>query len=150
MARREASDRNEVEIHDNISNTDILFYYRTPTTSEIEGFSNLSIQRKGKKVRFQQPKARLKYGLHILTGIREGDFERRDADGKYIALSSDKESPNYYPEWKGWLRKNAADLVMLLGMHVFDISGEIEEPEDRLDAAPEEDADPNLSETLPR
>ncbi|HHL33920.1 MAG TPA: hypothetical protein ENJ30_06105 [Desulfobulbaceae bacterium] len=150
MARREASDRNEVEIHDNLSNTDILFYYRTPTTSELEGFNNLAIVRKGKKVKFQQPKARLKYGLHILTGIREGDFERSNGKGGYVAISSDKQSPNYYPEWKAWLRKNAADLVMLLGMHVFDVSGEIEEPEELLDLAPEEDIAPNLSETLPR
>ena len=143
MARREASGRNQVTIHDNISNTEILFFYRTPTTSELEGFSNMSIQRRGKKIRFRQAEARLQYGLKILTGIRDGDFERLD-NGRYVPISSDEGSPHYYPQWKEWLRDNAADLVMLLGLHVFDNSAEIE-----VDDA-EDDAAPNSSETLPQ
>ncbi len=143
MARREASKRNQVTIHDNISNSEILFFYRTPTTAEIEGFSNLSIQRRGKKVKFRQAEARLKYGLKILTGIREGDFERLD-NGQYVPISSDEGSPHYYPAWKEWLRENAADLVMLLGLHVFDNSAEIEIDDD------EEDPGKNSTETLPR
>lgn len=150
MPRRESSERNELHLHDNISNSDIVFYFRTPTTAEFEGYNNLSIQRRGRKIKNKTPEARLKYGLRVLTGVREGDFERREGSG-HVPISSEPGSRNYYPEWKSWLRSHAADLVMLLGMHVFDISGEIEEgDDDPVDEPVTEDAEGNLNETLQR
>jgi len=150
MARREAEERNEITLHDNLSGTEIKYFYRTPTTKEREGFNNLAVQRKGRKVKIKRAEAQLKYGLRILTGIREGDFERK-VDGKYIPISSDPDSKNYYPDWKDWQRQHAADLVMLLGAFVFEGSAEIEEPDDDdIDGAPGEDIAPNSSETLPR
>ena len=145
MARREATERNVLDIHDNLSGTDIRFFFRNPTTAEMEAYNNMAVQRKRKKVKFQHAQARLKYGLRVLTGIREGDFERKSGNA-WVPLSSDQGSPNYYPEWKQWLMDNAADLVMLLGMHVFDASGEIEEGPD---AGEEEGEDPNSPPPLP-
>ena len=143
MARGEATSRNELHLHDNLSDTPIVFYYRMPTTREREGFSNEAIQRKGKKIKFRQAETRLKYGLKVLTGIRKGDFERM-VDGKPVAFASDANDPEYFKDWKVWLKDHAADLVMLLGAHIFEGSAEIEEPDE------DEDAAPNSSETLPQ
>ena len=120
---------NELKIHDNVSDSDIVLFYRTPTTSERQGYQNMALQRKGKKVNFNQAEARLTYGLKILTGFREGDFVR-DALGAAVPYSSDKNSPHYLEEWKKELEAGASDLVMLLAAHVFDASAEIVDNED--------------------
>ena len=73
--------------------------------------------------------ARLSAGLGILTGFKEGSFERK-VDGEYVAFSAINGEPNYYPEWKTWVEANAADLVMLLAARVFDAPSSITEKED--------------------
>jgi len=115
-----------------------------PTTAEMTGYANESIQRKRNKVVFQQPAARLKYGARILTGFREGDFERKQ-DGVYRPMASDPQSEHYAPDWKEYLVEHAADLVMLLAGHVFDVSAGIEQPEneEEPDQAPGEDVEKN-------
>jgi hypothetical protein len=138
MARRESSDKNILDLHDNLSNTDIRFYYRTPTTTERNGYNNFSIQRKRNTIKVNAVNARLKYGLQIITGIREGDFERMVGES-YVSVASDPASKNYHEDWKGWLELHAADLVMLLAGFVFDASVEIDRDTD--DDAEEEDED---------
>jgi len=149
MARNiSTSGINELKIHDNISDSDILLYYRAPTTAERNGYHNMAIQRKGRKIRFRQPEARLHYGLKILSGFREGDFVR-DVNGRPEPFSSDSGSPAYLPSWKDEIEKGAADLVMLLAAHVFDSSAEIDEPEEDEDeaGAAGDDAPGNSEET---
>jgi len=131
MARNTSSiECNELRLHDNVSDSPIVLYYRTPTTTEREGYQNMALQRKGKHVQFRQASARLKYGLDILVGIREGDFTR-DVDGrKNVPYASDPASTNYLETWKDEVAAGAGDLVMLLAAHVFDASAEIQTGED--------------------
>lgn len=130
---------NELKIHDNISNSDLVLYYRNPTTAERQRYANEAVQRKRNKIVTNIPEARLKWGQQILTGFREGDFMRMSG-GKPAAMSSDQASPAYYDKWREELEAHAADLLMLLAAHVFDSSAEAEEPEEDL---PGDDADPN-------
>lgn len=146
MARVLGTTRNSVTLSDNISNSEIVLYYRNPTTAERNGYANMAMQRKRNKIKFNQAVARLKYGLVILLGFREGDFVRSEG-GKEVPFSSDKASPHYLPGWKEELEKGAADLVMLLAAHVFDVSAEIQDNDDGGQEEAEEDADPNSGKT---
>jgi hypothetical protein len=128
MARRQAA-QNKIVIHDNISDSDITFFYRMPTTRERQDYHNMAIRRKGNKIEFNQTEARLKFGMTILTGIGEGSFEREDG-GNYYLVSSDEKSPGYYPEWKQFVEDNGADLVTLLAAHVFEGSANLLAAED--------------------
>lgn len=124
MPRREAPQDNTLTIQDQLSDSEIKLSYRMPTTKERQGFQNLAVQRRRNKVEMNQAEARLTYGMKILTGVRDGDFERLQ-DGAYVPLSSREGSDHYYPEWKSWMGEHAADLVMLLGAHVFEQSAMI-------------------------
>jgi hypothetical protein len=119
MARRESDDRNEIKIHDNLSNSDVVLYDRMPTTTERQNYHNASVVRKNNKVELRTAQARQDAGMKILTGFKTGSFERK-VEGEYEEFSSVEGAANYFPEWRKWIEKNAADLVMLLAARVFD------------------------------
>jgi len=134
MARNTSKSlNNELKIHDNMSDSDIVLFYRTPETSERQAYQNLALQRKGKNIKFNQAEARLVHGLKILTGFREGDFTRDVNGEKNVPYSSDKSSPHYLETWKEEVEAGAADLVMLLAAHVFDASAEINAGEEEIE-----------------
>jgi len=141
MPRHMKEGLNTLKIWDNISNSELEVYYRAPTTEERTAFSNESIQRKRNKIIFRTSQARQKFGLKILTGIREGDFIVREGD-KDVPLGSNSNLPHYNPEWKNLMMKYAADIVELLAVHVFEAPAETldEEAADDLIA---EDAEKN-------
>lgn len=141
MPRRTGTEHNELKIHDNISNSDIILYYRDPDTAERSGYQNESLQRRRSRIVFRTAEARLKYGAKILTGFRSGDFERK-IDGRWVPMASDPQSEHYFEDWKAHLVKHAGDLIMLLAAHVFDAPAEVEEPDDA-DDIPGEDAEKN-------
>lgn len=124
-----ASDNNEFRLHDNLSDSDLVLYYRNPTTRERQAYQNMAIKRRRNKIDLNQAAARLRYGLLILTGFRDGDFVR-EVDGVPTAYSSDKGSDRYLATWKDEIEAGAADIAMLLGGFVFDSSAEAEVPED--------------------
>lgn len=151
MARNiSGTTNNELRLRDNMSGSEIVLYYRTPTTGERNGYQNMAIQRRRNKVVMNQANARLEYGLKILTGFRSGDFVR-NVGGKAVGFSSNPAADDYLPSWKDELKQGADDLIMLLAAHVFDGSAEIDMPEDDDDGGIEEDdADPNLPPTSPQ
>lgn len=125
MARRLNATQNELKIHDNVSDSTIVMYYRQPTASEIAEYQNKQIERKRNKVTFRQGEIRIEYGNKVLTGFRDGDFEIPREDGGYLAIASDPKSPDYNEEWRKHVNKYAPDLVSLLGAYVFEGSAEI-------------------------
>lgn len=144
MPRRFGEEINELKIHDNISNSDIVLYYRAPTTAERAAYTNELIRRKGRKVEFKQFETRLKYGLKILSGFREGDFEDK-IDGRFAPLASDPKSAHYAPDWKDRIQKNAPDIIEVFAAHIFEGPAEVEaetlsESQDETEA---EDAEKN-------
>ncbi len=109
------TDTNKLTIEDGMSGGSIELSYRTPTTKERVGYQAESFRREGNKIRSNLSQTRLKYGLEILTGIRDGDFTLNGEP-----LSSDKESPGYRTAWKEIVAAAAADIVMALAMTVFE------------------------------
>ena len=137
MPRRLGEELSEVKIRDVLSDSDVVLFYRLPTTKMRLGYENAKAVRKNGKVVNRLPEARQEYGLKILAGIGEGDFEHK-VDGEWKPLSSDPKSPDYDPDWKGILAKLAGDMVELLAIQVFDVSAVIQ-PKAEPDA--DEDAD---------
>ena len=132
MARRESRQHNELKLRDNLSGSDITLYYRMPTTSERQRYQNKSLQRHRNRVEFNQAQARLEAGLTIITGFKEGDFERL-VDSGYQPFSCREGAANYYPEWRNWLAEHADDLLMLLAAQVFDVSAHVSDGEDEIE-----------------
>ena len=139
MARRLSGDRCELRINDRISGTDLVMYFRQPTTRQRIGYSTESLQRKGNKVKFRQSETRLKYGKRICVGIRDGDFEIPDGNGTYVPLSSDPQSRHYKENWPDLIEQYASDLLELLAIHVFDAPAVIADADD--DDADDDDDD---------
>lgn len=115
----------EVVFHDRISNSKITLFYRLPTTEERIGYSNAQIIRKGNSVKNNMGEARLKYGMLILKGFKDGDFEKDENQ----PLSSDPKSSHYDAAWKTFIKQYASDIVSLLAVHAFDASVTTESPE---------------------
>lgn len=140
MARRESDKQNELKIHDNLSDSDITLLFRMPTTKERQNYQNMVLGRKRNKINYNQAAARLEFGLKILTGFNEGDFERKIGD-RHVPFSYQEGTENYYPEWREWIGKHASDLVMLLAAHVYDVSAVINEADDMDDSDDEASED---------
>ena len=126
MARTLNAGRNELKLWDNISNSELVIYYREPTTEERQKYQNMAVQRKRNKVVFRQVEAKIKYGLAVIVGFRDGDFVR-NVDGKEVPMASEPGSDNYCEQWKEELERFAADIVMIVASHVFDAPTEITE-----------------------
>ena len=140
MARIMDDGLNTLKMWDNISGSELEVYYRPPTTEERAAFSNESIQRTRNKLLFRTAQARQKFGLKILSGIREGDFIVKKG-GKDVPIASDAKSANYEANWKELMMKYAADIVELLAAHVFEASAEALNEDDGPQGA--EDAEKN-------
>ena len=113
MARR-GTKKNELILSDPVSGTDVAFYYSVPTTRDHVAIA----KNDGQAVDEGVLDNAIDVGLSLITGIRDGDFEREEA-GEWKPVSSNPESPDYYEDWKGFLREFASDLVMAFTTHVF-------------------------------
>jgi hypothetical protein len=111
--------RNELRIHDPVSGSAVVLYYRLPTTEERIAYSSAIFERDGEKVKITPGIPRHEYGSEILLGFEEGAFEK-EADGSLIQFSSDPKSSAFDPEWKVLVIKYASDLLDVLAMHVFE------------------------------
>lgn len=118
MARRLSNDPCRVTFADKISGGTITFPYRMPATEERAGYENelWTKDEKTGEVKDCVRATRRKYGLKILTGITEGDFE--DAAGNPI--SSDPASEHYREDWADQVKEFASDLLELLAIHVYE------------------------------
>lgn len=148
MPRRLGDELNEMRFQDNLSGTEIVLLYRMPTTKERVAYANESFQRKGRKLINRAVETRMKFGLNVLEGFREGDFERK-VGAAWKPIASDSASDNYFPEWKEHVEKYASDLIEHLAIRVFDLPVQVpEEDEDQRsevgDQSSEEDLDPNV------
>ncbi len=140
MARRLGAEQNEMRFKDNLSGSDIVLIYRMPTTQERVAYTNESFQRKANKVVQKTVQTRQKFGAKILAGFRDGDFEIKGPDGKWMPIASDPKSEHFYEGWKAHVEQHASDLVELLAIRVFDVPVVAQEAEDGEDA---EGEDPN-------
>ncbi|MDY7034561.1 MAG: hypothetical protein SV375_00135 [Thermodesulfobacteriota bacterium] len=132
MARELSEELNELKVQDNISNSSIVLYYRTPTTEENIQYTNESIVRRRNKITSRLGEARQKFGLKILEGFRAGDFTKK-IDGRSVPLASDPKSNEYDPEWKILIAKHAPDIIEILAIHAFENAAETADVEEDVD-----------------
>ena len=146
---------NKITITDPIGGGSVEFSYRTPTTEERQRYNSALFSAKGRKVKVTVAEARQKYGLIILTGIREGDFlhadqaDHADQTGEVnapaVPVSSDQSSPNYRADWKSLVASYASDLVETMAAHVFE-GARVQSIDDQEDEAETEDHAEEISE----
>ncbi len=109
---------------------DVTFdlYYRRPTTEEIISYNSRLFQKKNGKVINNVVPTRIEMGLRILTGLQDGVFT---LNGKPV--SSDPNSPDYYPAWKDLLRQALSGTVANFAFRVFEVTQEAQaDPEELL------------------
>ena len=114
MARVLGEERQALRIQDPVSGSVITLYYRRPTSEERVAYQLSAFRLEGGERRFCLGETRLKFGLEILTGFGEGDFQVRE-EGREVPLD-----PARYPEWKAALAEHAPDLVSYLAQQVFE------------------------------
>jgi hypothetical protein len=126
MPRRLSDESNELRIRDNISGSILVIYYRMPETDENVRYTNEAIQRHRNKLVNRLGQVRQKYGLAILTGFREGDFEVKGPNGNGWAPLKMTD-----PDWKKKLAQHAPDIIEALAIHVFESGVEsVDDPDD--------------------
>ncbi len=118
MARVFTDEPNELRLHDNISDSNIILYYRTPTAKDHAEYTNNMTKRIGNKLVNCTGEQRQTKGLDILTGFRKGDFLKSNN----TIFSSDPDDEAYDPDWKKLVAKYAPDLIEALAIHVFEMS----------------------------
>ena len=69
--------RNDLKIWDPVSDSAIIFFYRLPTTAERIQYENDSYELVEGKITHNITKSRQKWGPEILTGFREGCFQKK-------------------------------------------------------------------------
>ncbi len=114
MARILGEDRQTLRIQDPVSGSVITLYYRRPTAEERVAYQLSAFRLEGGERRFCLGETRLKFGLEILTGFGDGDFQIRE-DGQEIPLD-----PVRHPDWRARLMEHAPDLVSYLAQQVFE------------------------------
>jgi len=112
--------RNELVINDSISGTQIILYYRVPTTQERIRYSQSLFRRERNKIVYSVAEGRQHWGKELLVGFREGDFAVEDKKGKAVPYSSDPENKQYREDWKELVCTYAPDLVEFLALTVFE------------------------------
>ena len=140
MARVFSKKPNKLILHDNLSNTEIVLYFRTPTTKEVASYTNGMTKRVRNKVVNCTGECRQKYGKLIFEGFRDGDFAE-EIDGKEVLFSSDKKSKNFQEDWKEKVCVNAPDIIETLAIHAFENTASTEDEEGLKDS--EDINDPN-------
>lgn len=123
MPRIFSDEPNKLTLRDNLSNSDIVLYYRQPTVKEVAAYTNNMTKRIRNKIVNRVGENRQEYGMSILTGFREGDFlipKNQNGKTEKVPISSDPNSPHYDPNWKAQVQKYAADLIAALAIHVFE------------------------------
>ena len=114
MARILGEERQALRIQDPVSGSVITLYYRRPTSEERVAYQLSAFRIEGGERRFCLGETRLKFGLEILTGFGEGDFQVREED-REVSLD-----PARHPDWQALLAEHAPDLVSYLAQQVFE------------------------------
>ena len=114
MPRVLGEERHTLRVQDPVSGSVITLYYRRPSSEERVAYQLSAYRFEEGERRFCLGETRLKFGLEILTGFGEGDFQVRE-DGQEAPLD-----PIRQPDWKARLAEHAPDLVSYLAQQVFE------------------------------
>ena len=114
MPRVLGEERHSLRVQDPVSGSVITLYYRRPTSEERVAYQLSAYRIEDGERRFCLAETRLKFGLEILTGFGEGDFQIRE-DGREAPLD-----PVRHPDWQERLAADAPDLISYLAQQVFE------------------------------
>ncbi len=114
MARILGEERQAMRVQDPVSGSVITLFYRRPTSEERVAYQLSAYRIEGGERRLCLGETRLKFGLEILTGFNEGDFQVSE-DGQAAPLD-----PARHPDWRERLAEHAPDLVAYLAQQVFE------------------------------
>lgn len=114
---------NKLKLHDHFSNSTIVLFYRSPSAKEQAAYTNGMTRRERNKLVNCTGEQRQTMGAEILTGFREGDFEKPGG----VVISSDPGSPNYDKGWKDLVKKYAPHLIEALAIHAFEQTASVDE-----------------------
>ncbi|MCL4503093.1 MAG: hypothetical protein M1438_14770 [Deltaproteobacteria bacterium] len=114
MARILGEEPQELQVQDPVSGSVITLYYRRPTSEERLAYQLSAYRFEGGERRFCLGETRLKFGLEILTGFSEGDFQIME-EGRTVPLD-----PSRHPDWRERLAEHAPDLVAYLAQQIFE------------------------------
>lgn len=117
MPRVLGVERHILEVKDNISGDILELHYRLMNNSDRIKYSKSTTKRSGTKIAIKANtfKDQVALGKAVLIGFKKGSFA--NAEGKLI--SSDPNDPDYAPDWKNQLEKDASDILANLGRHVL-------------------------------
>lgn len=118
MRDLKANTTNLIEVQDNLSNTKIGILYETIKTSDRIDYQSgllkvLSDAPENDKIK-SAINYRIDYMLGKITGFTDGSFSIDDKP-----ISSDKESKDYDPNWKIFLKENAGDIILSVNDLLF-------------------------------
>lgn len=153
MARILGETIDSMLIDDPRSDGPVMFYYSPPDNKQLARYQAetgalIRVRHRGKvDVKGEEMRnVRLKHGMRVLKGFRDGDFKVL-REGRVVPIASREEAEGYYPDWRTLVEAYASDLVLALVMRVFDgasvIEEEGEEEETAMDDPREEDAPKN-------
>lgn len=122
MPRVLDSERNVLEMEDNISGCVLTVFYGMPSNSQRVRYSNALTKRQGGKVKVVKNvfSVQASFGLELLLGIKKGDFV---AGGR--AFASEQSDPDYDPKWRDHMVSGAPDVLAHLARTAF---GSVEKP----------------------
>lgn len=121
---------NTLRLHDNLSNSVVEIYYRTPNPKENATYMNGFSKRVRNKVVTTTGENRQKWGAKILVGFRDGDFGYENDAGDVVPVSSNRGSEHFREDWKEWFCTNFPDLVDTLAIHAFENTSDTDDTED--------------------
>lgn len=133
---------NVLRLHDNISNSSLELYYRTPTAKEQAAYTNGMTKRVRNKIINCTGECRQKFGKEILEGWRAGDFGE-EVNGEAVPVNSKVGDPSYREDWKDWFHRHNADLIERLAIHAFENTSDTNDDEDLPDGEEKDVTDPN-------
>jgi hypothetical protein len=110
---------NVLRLHDNISNTRLELYFRTPTAREQAAYTNGMTKRVRNNIINCTGECRQKYGKEILEGWRAGDFGE-EKNGEVVPVNSTPGDAHFRKDWKDWFQTHNADLIERLAIHAFE------------------------------
>ena len=142
MPRRENNNNDLLLLQDNLSDSVLGIYYRQPTTKERQAYLNKRSIRQGNRFVDNSAACRVESGKRIITGLRDGDFERRVEGGNYRPIATNRDSADYYEAWPEWMEKHCSDVLTALAVRVFEVpvqAGAKEAAEDGTAGSEEED-----------
>lgn len=108
-----------LKIEDPISNDTLTVFYRVPTSEERVKYTASLFERERDRVKVNVTETRQQWGLKIIEGFKEGDFQRV-SNGECKPMSSDPKSENYAPDWKDYLSRYAPDVLEAIATHIFE------------------------------